>query len=213
MKTIDYSLYVVTDKQLSLGRNDEYIVEEALKGGAGVIQYREKTGSFRKMAEECRRLKALTAAYGRIFLVNDRVDLAYESDADGVHLGQDDMPPASARRLLGPEKVIGLSVQTVDQAVEGKKAGVDYLAVSGVFPTKTKLDVGAVLGLDFIEEIVNIAGAVPVIAIGGINRNNASEIIRRGAAGVAVVSAVVSAVDIRKACKELLEAVKKGKEK
>ena len=210
-KRFDLSLYVITDRRLSLGRSSEEIVERAIAGGATVIQLREKELSDRQLYEEGLRIKEIIGTRDVLFVVNDRVDLALALDADGVHLGQDDLPLGVARRLLGENRIIGVSVQTPEEAQEAEREGADYLAASGVFPTTTKPDVGAVLGIPGLKRIRE-ATSLPLVAIGGINLANVKEVIGAGADGIAVVSAVTTASDVTARCRELLSLVKRAKE-
>ena len=210
-KRFDLSLYVITDRRLSLGRSSEEIVERAIAGGATVIQLREKELPDRQLYEEGLRIKEIIGTRDVLFVVNDRVDLALALDADGVHLGQDDLPLAVARRLLGENRIIGVSVQTPEEAQEAEREGADYLAASGVFPTTTKPDVGAVLGIPGLKRIRE-ATSLPLVAIGGINLANVKEVIGAGADGIAVVSAVTTASDVTARCRELLSLVKRAKE-
>lgn len=209
-KSLDLALYVVTDRELSKGRTVEKVVEQALAGGATAIQYREKALPFRVMLAECTALKRLTKEAQALFIINDRVDLVLACDADGVHLGQDDMPLEIARRLMGRDKIIGASVQSVGEARIATGEGADYLGVSGVFYTATKTDVGAVLGLETVAAIAKTTD-LPVVGIGGISASNAAEVVKAGAQGVAVVSAVVSSEDIAQACRVLRVEVARGK--
>ncbi len=206
---IDLSLYVITDRNLSLGRTNIEVAAKALEGGATVIQLREKALSDREFYLEGLKIKPLVRSYGKLFLVNDRVDIAQALDADGVHLGQEDLPLSVARRILGRGKVIGISVRSVEEAKRAVREGADYLAVSGVFPTGTKKDVGETLGLEGVRKIREAVN-LPLVGIGGINSYNAGEVIRAGADGVAVVTAVTMAPDIVKACRELLEVVQRA---
>ncbi|NLG83206.1 MAG: thiamine phosphate synthase [Firmicutes bacterium] len=204
MKT-GWELYVITDRGLAGGRPVGEVVRQALEGGAEVIQLREKTLPTGKMVELAAALKELTQAYGARVIVNDRLDVALAVDADGVHLGQEDMPARIARRLLGPEKLLGVSVSSVEEALRAVEDGADYVGAGAVFPTATKGEAG-VIG---IEGLRAIAAAVdlPVVAIGGIDRAKAAEVIAAGAAGVAVVSAVMAAPDPKEAAREILSTV------
>lgn len=194
----DASLYLVTDRELSLGRSLEFIVAEAIAGGVTLVQLREKdcsTGAFIALAE---RLLAITRPAGVPLIVNDRVDVALAVDADGVHVGQSDMPPDMARRLIGPDKILGLSVETIAQAEAAEKLAVDYLGVSPVFLTATKPDATQALGLEGLREIRRISRH-PLVAIGGMNHQTAAATMAAGADGLAVVSAICSAADPRAA--------------
>ena len=198
-----FHLYVLTDEKLSRGRSNEEVVEQAIAGGADVIQLRGKDYTTKKLLEEALKLKKLTRSMGILFIINDRVDIALAADADGVHLGQDDLPMEYARRLLGDDKVIGLSVQNVEQAVQAEKDGADYIAVSAIFATATKVDAQP-LGLKTITDIKRSAN-IPVVAIGGINAENAAQVRKAGADCIAVISAVVSADNVKEAARNLRE--------
>lgn len=202
-------VYLVTDRRLAGERSEEEIVRDALLGGVRVLQYREKEYSTREQITRASRLCSLARRHGAVFLVNDRVDLALAVDADGVHMGQEDLPLPAARRILGLEKIIGVSVENVEQAVRAEAEGADYLGVSAIYSTPTKLEAPAV-GLEGLKAIRR-AVKLPLVAIGGINRENAAEVIRAGADGIAVVSAVVSAPDPREASLTLIKEVRRAK--
>ena len=199
---IDYSLYLVTDRGLSRGRSTLEIVRAAVRGGVTCVQLREKTGSTRGFIEEAVSVKAFLNSCGVPLIINDRVDVALAVGADGVHLGQSDLPLAAARSLVGPEMVIGISVESVRDAVEAQAAGADYLGVSPVLATPTKTDTAAPLGLAGLRAIRE-AVKTPLVAIGGLNRDNAAAAIRNGADGVAVVSAIVAADDPEQAARAI----------
>lgn len=198
-------VYVITDSRLSLGRSHEEVAAQAISGGCRTVQLREKNASTRQLVETARAIRRLTAEAGVLFIVNDRVDVALAVDADGVHLGQDDLPLEAARRILGPGKIIGISVETPEQARLAEALGADYLGVGPIFQTSTKADAGAPYGPGLITRIKAVT-SLPVVAIGGINPDNLHEVVKAGADGVAVVSAVVSKVDIAGAARELLES-------
>lgn len=203
---VDYSLYLVTDAALSLGRGSLEIVGAAIAGGVTVVQYREKSSSTRLMLEEARALAALCRSKGIPFIVNDRLDLALAVDADGLHVGQDDMPVALARRLLGPGKILGVSVGSVEEARQARAEGADYLGASPVFDTPTKTDAPRALGLDGLRALA-AAIDLPIVAIGGINARNAAQILEAGASGLAVVSAIVSMPDPESAARALRSTI------
>ncbi len=202
MAAIDYSLYLVTDAALSNGRSTREVVEAAIRGGVTVVQYREKSASTRRMIEEALELRALCRRRSVPFIVNDRVDVALAANADGVHVGQEDMPAAIARRLVGPGRLVGVSVETIDQARQAQADGADYIGASPIFSTPTKPDAAPPMGIEGLRELARLC-QIPVIAIGGINRTNAAEVLQAGAAGIAVVSAIVSAGDVEHAAREL----------
>ena len=199
-------LYLVTDRPLSLGRPLEEIVEGAVAGGVTMVQLREKdapTGEFVALAK---RLKAVLAPLGIPLIINDRVDVALAADADGVHIGQSDMPYEDARRLLGTEKIIGLSVENFEDLERANALDVDYVGISPVYGTPTKSDTAEPFGLEGLRRAVAMS-AHPTVAIGGMNASTIAEVMQAGADGVAVVSAICSAPSPRKATEELKEIV------
>ena len=204
-RRLDLTLYVITDRRLS-GRTHEEVAEAAILGGATAIQFREKDAPTREMVEIATRLRAITRRYGVPLIVNDRVDVALAVDADGVHVGTDDMPVAVAKRLVGPGRIVGASASTVEEALAAVEQGADYLGVGSIFATGTKVDAGPPVGIERIAE-VKARVPVPVVAIGGIHHGNVAEVIRAGADGVAVISAVVAAEDVADAARRLLEAI------
>ncbi|MGB9866791.1 MAG: thiamine phosphate synthase [Bacillota bacterium] len=196
-------VYVITDPQLSLGRSHEEVVALAIQGGCKAVQLRDKNASTRKLVQAAKAIREITAATGTLFIVNDRVDVAMAVGADGVHLGQDDLPLEAARKILGESKVIGISVETPEEAMLAEAYGADYLGVGPVFPTSTKPDAGPVYGPDIVARIREVT-SLPIVAIGGINTANLPQVAQAGADGVAVVSAVVSKPDVAEAVRELL---------
>ena len=188
----DYSLYLVTDRALSLGRSTVEVVRAAIRGGVSCVQLREKGCSTREFMDEARLLKALLAGTGVPLFINDRLDVALAVGADGVHLGQNDLPIADARRLVGNRMIIGISAESVADAIRAEAEGADYIGASPVFTTSTKTDTAPPLGLDGLRAIRR-AVQLPLVAIGGIDADNASQVLRAGADGLAVVSAIVSA--------------------
>lgn len=208
-KKINWELYLVTDRGLSKLPFYE-MIKKAVEGGVTVVQLREKNLSTREFIEEAIEVKKILEGRGIPLIINDRVDIAIAVEADGVHLGNEDMPVGLARKILGKKFIIGASAGSVEEAIEKERMGADYIAVSPVFPTPTKPDAGQPLGLDGVREMKKFI-KVPLIGIGGINRENVVEVIKSGADGVAVVSAIVSSVDPEKSARELRELIKKGK--
>ena len=202
MGAIDYSLYLVTDRALARGRMSVEIVREAVAGGATCVQLREKNCGTREFLEEARAVQAALRGTGVPLIVNDRVDVALAVGADGVHLGQQDMPIAEVRRLGPPGWIIGISAECVEDAIRAEREGADYLGVSPVFATPTKTDTAHPLGLAGLRQM-RAATKLPLVAIGGIHAGNAREVIRAGADGLAVVSAIVSADSPREAAGRL----------
>ena len=202
-------LYLVTDRGLCPeGRSLVQTVKEAVEGGVTMVQLREKDIDTRTFIEEALELKALLGPLGVPLIINDRVDVALASDADGVHIGQSDMPYAIARRLLGPDRIIGLSVENMDQVAQADALDVDYIGVSPVFATPTKTDTARPFGLDGLREAVRITKH-PTVAIGGINALTAADVMAAGTDGIAVVSAIIAAPDPRAAAEELKNIVDK----
>jgi thiamine-phosphate pyrophosphorylase len=191
---MSYSLYVVTDLALSLGRSHAEVAALAVTGGADVIQLRDKSATGRDLLEAAEAIRHVTASAGALFIVNDRLDIALASGADGIHLGQHDLPARAARKIA-PDLIIGVSIGSVEEGQRAVADGADYVALSPLFSTTSKVDAGNGHGLDLLATLCDDL-AVPVLAIGGINTSNVQQVIRAGAAGVAVISAVVSQPDI-----------------
>ena len=193
----DWSVYLVTGESLSAGRSTREVVDRAIEGGVGVVQLREKDRTVRERYEMGREVRERCREAGVTFVVNDRVDLAKGLDADGVHLGDDDLPVPVARDLLGAEAVIGRSVSTVEAARDAADAGADYLGVGTVYRTQSKDDIPEDEHGVGPERVAAIADAVdvPLVGIGGITAENADEVARAGADGVAVITAITRADD------------------
>jgi len=207
---VDYSLYLVTDRSLSSGRSIIEVVAAAVTGGVSCVQLREKHLPVREMIEEARQLVTLLRPLGIPLIVNDRVDVALAAGADGVHLGQSDMHIDDARRILGPSRIIGISAESVADAVTAEQEGADYIGISPVFGTTTKTDIAEPLGLAGVRKIRRRV-ALPLVGIGGISAGNAADVMRAGADGVAVVSALVSSPSPENSARELLMQVNRGR--
>lgn len=205
---LDFSLYLVTDRDLSQGRATGNIVAAAVRGGITCVQLREKQASTREFVAEARAIKTLLADQERYIplIINDRLDVALAVGADGVHLGQSDMELCDARRIAGANFIIGISTESVADAMAAAAAGANYLSISPVFATATKTDAAPPLGLEGIRAI-RAAVSLPLVGIGGINQNNASAVLQAGADGVAVVSAIVSAACPRSAAAALKQQI------
>lgn len=197
----DLLLYAVTDRSWLGGSTLYQQVEETLKGGATFVQLREKDLDEGTFLEEAKEIKALCREYGVPFVINDNVDIALEMDADGVHVGQSDMEAGDVRAKLGPDKIIGVSAQTVEQALLAQERGADYLGVGAVFPTGSKADAVEV-DHQVLKDICE-AVDIPVIAIGGITKDNVKELAGSGICGIAVISALFAQPDIEAATREL----------
>jgi thiamine-phosphate pyrophosphorylase len=185
--------YFITDAVLSR-RDNISDVKDALKAKVRVVQYRDKTKTSKGLFEEALELRRICK--NAVFLINDRVDIALSVKADGVHLGKQDLPYSVARALLGNKKIIGLTVHTLQEAIEAKRLGAQYIGVGPVFPTNTKQDAGSPVGIEFIREIKKQVG-LPVVAVGGISLSNAADVVRAGADGLCAISAVVTKKDVR----------------
>ncbi len=202
----NWHVCVVTDARLSRGRSHAEVVGAAIAGGADLIQFRDKEASGRAFYEAAREVRGICRELGVPFIVNDRVDIALATDADGVHVGQSDLPAAITRKLIGPNRVLGVSVADIKDAQAARAAGADYLGVGPVFDARsTKPDASLPIGRQILADVCAV-GELPVIAIGGINIANARQVASMGATGVAVISAVVSADDIARAVRDLKAA-------
>ena len=198
----DLTLYLVTDRGSLAGRDLLDVVGRAVAGGAKLVQLREKNACTREFVELARALAGLVRPLGARLVINDRVDVALACDADGVHVGQDDMRPADVRALIGPRRILGLSVTGQDEARAARGEPVDYLGAGPVFATATKKDAGAPQGIDGLARMIALA-EVPVVAIGAVTAANAAAVMAAGAAGLAVVSAICAAPDPEAAAREL----------
>ena len=201
----ELKLYLVTDSDILRGRDFYKSIEDALKGGVTMLQLREKDASGKEFLDKAVKLRELTRKYDVKFIINDRVDIAMLCDADGVHVGQSDIPADKVRKLLGTDKIIGVSARTVEEARTAQERGADYLGVGAMFTTTTKLDAKAVSieGLLEIKENVNL----PIVAIGGLSLNNIEMLKQCNIDGYAVVSAILKAEDIRTECEKWIDTI------
>lgn len=210
-RPLDVSLYVITDSVLSRGRSHEAVLRQALAGGANVIQLRDKQASNRELYRLGLTLQELARQHHAKLIINDRLDVALAVDADGLHVGQDDLPAKTARRLLGPRKILGVSVENGEQARQAELDGADYVAIGPIYEARgSKSDAGAPVGPKAIAEVRH-ATRLPLVAIGGIKRHHIPEVIAAGADGIAVISAVVSAPDPETAARELADDLARAK--
>lgn len=188
-------IYGITAGEYSRGRSNLEVARQMIAAGIKVIQYREKEKTLREKYNECLQIREITRESGVTFIVNDHVDLALLVGADGVHIGQDDLPPEQVRQLVGDEMIIGMSTHSPAQARAAISSGVDYIGVGPIFATQTKKDVCAPVGLEYLDYAVNNVD-IPFVAIGGIKEHNISEVARRGARCIALVTEIVGAEDI-----------------
>ncbi|BAH07638.1 thiamine phosphate synthase [Clostridium kluyveri] len=199
---LDYSLYLVTDRNVLRGKSLYEAVEQAILGGVTLVQLREKDASTREFYEQALELKKITETYNIPLIINDRLDIAQAVDAEGVHLGQSDMPLVAARNILGKNKIIGISVGNVEEALEAEKNGADYVGIGTIFFTGTKKDIDIPIGIEGLKSVYNSIN-IPAVAIGGINENNFREVLSTGIDGISVVSAILGKNDIKAAAKAL----------
>lgn len=207
---IDPRLYLVTDRSYMGTRDIELVVRQAVAGGVTVCQLREKECSAAEFVRLGKRLKALLAPLGVPLIINDRLDVALAIQAEGVHLGQKDIPYREARRILGPEAVIGLSVETLEQARQAEEWDVDYLGVSPIYATPTKTDLERTWGLESLKELRKLSRHT-LVAIGGIKAENAAAVMAAGADGVAVVSAICASEEPEEAARRILGVVESAR--
>lgn len=205
-RSFDLSLYLVTDPRLTAERGLEETVAAAVRGGVTLVQLRDPHAHGRALVKQARALRALLAPHGIPLLVNDRVDVALAAQADGVHVGQDDMSPQDARALLGPDRIIGLSVGSPQEFAASDLTGVDYLGTGPIKATGTKADAGAAIGAEGIAAMRALT-ALPIVAIGGVDGACVPDVIRAGANGIAVVSALCGADDPQAAARALRDKV------
>jgi thiamine-phosphate pyrophosphorylase len=199
-------LYVIVDTAVAGDRDPVALAAAAIAGGATALQLRAKDLPTVRQVAVARALADLARRHAVLFIVNDRLDVALAVEADGVHLGWEDLPPADARRLLGPERVLGVSAGNLEEARAALAAGADYLGVGPIFPTRTKADAGEAIGLEGLRAIRALS-SVPIVAIGGITAENAAAVIAAGADGVAVISAVLLAPDPTAAARRLRQVI------
>ncbi len=206
-------IYAITDSNLSLGRPVEEVVAALICAGVKIIQYREKRKKAGEMLRECEALRKMTRDAGVCFIVNDHVDIAALVKADGVHVGQEDLPLARVRELLGGDCIIGLSTHSPEQVAEAVRDGADYIGVGPLFATQTKEDVCEAVGLEYLDYVVKNY-SIPFVAIGGIKRHNVVDVVRHGATCCCLVSELVGADDIAARVAEvraIMEEASQGK--
>jgi thiamine-phosphate pyrophosphorylase len=207
-KINDIDFYLVTDSKLS--KNGIFSdIENALKAGCKIVQYREKEKNTKTMINESRHIKQICNNKA-LFLVNDRVDVAIAANADGIHIGQGDIPYVFARKILGKNKIIGLTVHNVDEAIKAEKLGVDYIGVGPIFETNTKEDIQTPCGVEMIN-IIRKKVNIPIVAVGGINKNNVNEVLDAGADSIVSINPVVSSDDVYSEIVNFIKIIKEGK--
>ncbi|WP_195964631.1 thiamine phosphate synthase [Clostridium cuniculi] len=205
MKMKELKFYLVTDSDILRGRDFYNSIEEALKGGVTMLQLREKNASGKEFLEKAIKLRELTKKYNVKFIINDRVDIAMLCDADGVHVGQSDIPANKVREIIGEDKIVGVSARTVEEALTAKENGADYLGVGAMFTTRTKLDAKSV-SIEKLKEIQEVI-KLPVVAIGGLSLSNIYKLKECNVDGYAVVSAILGAENIKLECEKWIEKI------
>ncbi|ENK0839580.1 thiamine phosphate synthase [Clostridium sporogenes] len=200
---LNYELYLITDRRFLKGRELKKVVEDAILGGVTIVQVREKDVSTREFYNVAKEVKEVTDHYKVPIIINDRLDIAQAINAHGVHLGQKDMQLNIARRILGKDKIIGISVGNIKEALEAENNGADYLGIGTIFPTGSKKDVDAIIGIDGLSKIKNNI-SIPSVAIGGINKTNFKDVLNTGIEGISVISAILDEDDINIAANNLL---------
>ncbi|WP_059102534.1 thiamine phosphate synthase [Shouchella shacheensis] len=206
----EFSLYAITGEAFHPGRSLTEIMEEAILGGVDIIQLRDKKSSKKVLLEKAKALKALATKHNVPFIVNDHIDVALAVGADGVHVGQDDLPLQEVRRIVGPDTIIGVSTHKLEEALEAERNGADYIGVGPIFSTQSKEDVVDPVTTSYIQEVKKTI-QIPFVAIGGIKRHNVQEVLDAGAERICVISEIVGAEDVRAVSAELAAVIKEAK--
>ncbi|RBW70563.1 thiamine phosphate synthase [Bacillus taeanensis] len=202
----DFKFYVITGEEFHKDRDLLEVMEEAIQGGADIIQLRDKKSSKIEVLKKAQALRELTKKYGVTFIVNDHIDVALAVDADGIHLGQDDLPLHEARKIVGANKVIGISTHCIEEAREAEKNGADYIGVGPVFPTNSKEDVVDPVTTSYVEQVAKEI-TIPFVAIGGIKLHNVDQVLDAGASRICVITAVVANEDVKDAAKQFVSKI------
>lgn len=201
-KNLDCTLYLVTDRDVLKGRDLKKAVEDAILGGTTLVQLREKNVSSKEFYETAKEIKTITDKYNVPLIINDRVDIALAVNAEGVHIGQKDLPASIVRKIIGEDKILGLSANTIEDALKAENDGADYLGVGAMFPTNSKKDAEST-SIETLKEIKKAVN-IPVVAIGGVNENNVQKLKGTNIDGIAVISGILGKEDVKKACEELI---------
>ncbi|QCX33544.1 thiamine phosphate synthase [Caloramator sp. E03] len=204
---IDYSLYLVTDRKILNGKDIFKAVEEAIKGGVTIVQLREKDISSLEFYNIAIKMKKLTSYYNIPLIINDRLDIALSVDADGLHIGQEDLPLKVARKLIG-DKILGYSVSSIEEAIYGEESGADYLGAGPVYPTLSKADAKAPIGVETLKKIKDSV-SIPVVGIGGIGISNIEEVKKTNIDGISLISSILGSSSIEEASRKLISLWRK----
>lgn len=200
-----FKLYAITGEEFHPGRPMIEVMEEAIQGGCDIIQLRDKKSPRREVLAKAKALRELTLRYGVTFIVNDYIDIALAVDADGIHLGQDDLPLADARKIVG-RKIIGISTHAIEEARQAERDGADYIGVGPVFPTKSKEDVVAPVTTSYVRQVAAEI-TIPFVAIGGIKLHNVDQVLEAGARRICAISEIVGSPDIQGTCRSFLNKI------
>ncbi len=199
-----FHLYAITGEEFHLGRDLIEVMEEAILGGVDIIQLRDKTSSKREILAKAKALRELTRKHDVLFIVNDHIDVALAVDADGIHVGQDDLPLADARRIVGSDKIIGISTHHIEEARAAEAGGADYIGVGPIFPTKSKVDVVDPVTTAYIQQVAAEIN-IPFVAIGGIKLHNVEQVLDAGATSICMISEIVGADDVKGVCEQFTQ--------
>ncbi|WP_096439904.1 thiamine phosphate synthase [Alteribacter populi] len=195
----EFNLYAITGEEFHAGRELIEVMEEAIHGGVDIIQLRDKTSSKVDVLEKAKKLRRLTKDHDVLFIINDHIDVALAVNADGIHLGQDDLPLSEARKIVGPDMIIGISTHHIDEARKAEAGGADYIGVGPIFPTNSKVDVVEPVTTSYIQQVTAEID-IPYVAIGGIKLHNVDQVLDAGATRLCMISEIVGADDIKGTC-------------
>ncbi|WP_017728309.1 thiamine phosphate synthase [Halalkalibacterium ligniniphilum] len=204
----DFQLYAITGEEFHPNRDLVEVMEEAILGGVDIIQLRDKKSKKRDVLKKARALRELTKKHDVTFIVNDHIDIALAVDADGIHLGQDDLPLKEARAIMGPEKIIGISTHRIEEAREAEVGGADYIGVGPIFPTNSKEDVVDPVTTSYIQQVAGEI-SIPFVAIGGIKLHNVERVLDAGASRICMISEIVGAEKVRETCEQFTQILKR----
>ncbi len=209
VRKLDFHLYAITGEQFHPGRPMIEVMEQAILGGVDIVQFRDKSPDKEKLYVKAKQLRELTRKHGVPFIVNDHIDIAIAVDADGIHLGQDDVPLQEARKLIGEHRFIGISTHRIEEAREAERGGADYIGVGPVYPTKSKIDVVAPVTTSYVREVAAEI-QIPWVAIGGIKLHNVHEVLAAGATKICAISEIVGAEDVRGVCAAFRQQIREA---
>jgi thiamine-phosphate pyrophosphorylase len=209
MQMKDFRLYAITGEEFHKGRDLLQVMEEAIIGGVDIIQLRDKNSSKKEVLEKAKLLKKLAERYEIPLIINDHIDVALAVDADGIHIGQDDLPLVEARKIIGKNKIIGISTHKIEEARTAELNGADYIGVGPIFSTKSKVDVVDPVTTKYIEEVVKEI-KIPFVAIGGIKLHNVDQVLAAGASRICAISEIVGSKNVTQTCQLFIEKIEKG---